>query len=92
MHIHNSSKTTLPFPCDLSSLLRLFRRTQELIPHLRSRCLPSFLLALMFGWLAVVEYFFARPGMTLAHVHTNADGMTVMGRPVYTLRYIELLR
>ena len=63
-----------------------------MIPHLRSRCLPSFLLALMFGWLAVVEYFFARPGMTLAHVHTNADGMTVMGRPVYTLRYIELLR
>ena len=46
----------------------------------------------MFGWLAVVEYFFARPGMTLAHVHTNADGMTVMGRPVYTLRYIEPLR
>lgn len=43
----------------------------------------------MFAWLAVVEYLFARPEMTLAHVHTSADGFTAVGRPVYTLRYVE---
>ncbi|CAK9091366.1 unnamed protein product [Durusdinium trenchii] len=93
-YIHMISSTALVAMsgneiCGLVATYMGTKRTQELIPHLRSRCLPSFLLALMFGWLAVVEYFFARPGMTLAHVHTNADGMTVMGRPVYTLRYIE---
>ncbi|CAJ1404831.1 unnamed protein product [Effrenium voratum] len=31
------------------------QQTQALIPHLKSRCLPSFLLALMFGVLATAE-------------------------------------
>ena len=31
----------------------------------------------MFSWLAVVEWLFARPELTLAHVHTSADGLTV---------------
>eukprot|EP00438_Fugacium_kawagutii_P026454 Skav202765 [mRNA] locus=scaffold326:236367:243672:+ [translate_table: standard] len=75
--------------CGLIATYMGSKQTQALIPHLQSRCLPSFLLALMFGWLAVVEYFFARPNVTLAHVHTSADGLTPLGRPVYTLRYIE---
>mmetsp|Transcript_48549 Transcript_48549/g.113323 ORF Transcript_48549/g.113323 Transcript_48549/m.113323 type:complete len:726 (-) Transcript_48549:215-2392(-) len=75
--------------CGLIATFMGARQTQELIPHLKSRCLPSFLLALMFAWLAVVERFFSRPEATLAHVHTSADGMTEVGRPVYTLRYIE---
>mmetsp|Transcript_70353 Transcript_70353/g.115681 ORF Transcript_70353/g.115681 Transcript_70353/m.115681 type:complete len:727 (-) Transcript_70353:60-2240(-) len=75
--------------CGLIATYMGAKQTQALIPHLQSRCLPSFLLALMFSWLAVVEWLFARPELTLAHVHTSADGLTVSGRPVYTLRYVE---
>lgn len=49
------------------------------------RCLPSFLLALMFGTLAVAEWLFSHD-WTLAHVMRN--GLTP-GRPTDTLRYIE---
>lgn len=75
--------------CGLIATYMGSKQTQALIPHLQSRCLPSFLLAVMFSWLAVVEYFFARPDVNLAHVHSSADGLTVPGRPVWTLRYIE---
>ena len=80
----------LSFPCFFSCRVHT-RQTQSLIPHLQSRCLPSFLLAVMFSWLAVVERIFSLPDMTLAHVHTSADGLTPMGRPVYTMRYVEPL-
>ena len=93
-HLHVVSSTALVAMsghevCGLIATYMGARQTQELIPHLQSRCLPSFLLALMFGWLAVVERFFSIPEVTLAHVHSSGDGLTVLGRPVYTLRYIE---
>ncbi|CAE7885407.1 unnamed protein product, partial [Symbiodinium necroappetens] len=75
--------------CGLIATYMGARQTQELIPHLQSRVLPSFLLALMFGWLAVVERYFSLPEVNLAHVHSSGDGLTTSGRPVYTLRYIE---
>lgn len=75
--------------CGLIATYMGAKQTQSLIPHLQSRCLPSFLLAVMFSWLAVVERIFSLPDMTLAHVHTSADGLTPMGRPVYTMRYVE---
>ena len=31
----------------------------------------------------------AWPEVNLAHVHASSDGLTLVGRPVYTLRYIE---
>jgi len=68
------------------------RQTQALIPHLQSRCLPSFLLAVMFSWLAVVEYFFARPDVNLAHVHSSADGLTVTGLQFLCAGYNMLQR
>lgn len=68
------------------------RQTQALIPHLQSRCLPSFLLAVMFRWLAVVEYFFARPDVNLAHVHSSADGLTVTGLQFLCAGYNMLQR
>ncbi|CAJ1418102.1 unnamed protein product [Effrenium voratum] len=65
------------------------QQTQALIPHLKSRCLPSFLLALMFGVLATAERGFSRSEWTVAHVMPSADGLTAAGRPVYTMQYME---
>ncbi|CAE7253419.1 unnamed protein product [Symbiodinium pilosum] len=65
------------------------RQTQALIPHLKSKCLPTFLLALMFGVLASAERLFSRAEWTVAHVMPSADGLTLAGRPVYTLQYME---
>ncbi|CAJ1404832.1 unnamed protein product [Effrenium voratum] len=48
------------------------QQTQALIPHLKSRCLPSFLLALMFGVLATAERGFSRSEWTVAHVMPSA--------------------
>ena len=55
------------------------------------RCLPSFLLALMFGSLAVVEWLFSHGSgwLPVAHVMHNVDGLTPDGRPTYTLQYLE---
>ena len=47
---------------------------------------PSFLLALMFGVLATAERLFSRADWTVAHVQPNADGLTQVGRPVYTMQ------
>ena len=65
------------------------RHTQALIPHLKSKCLPTFLLALMFGVLGSTERLFSRADWTIAHVMPSADGLTAVGRPVYTLQYME---
>ena len=40
------------------------------------RCLPSFLLALMFGVLATAERLFSRSDWTVAHVMPSADSLT----------------
>lgn len=53
------------------------------------RCLPSFLLAVMFGTLAIVEWLFSHSDRTLAHVMHNSDGLTPGARPTYTLQYLE---
>lgn len=67
------------------------QKAQALIPHIKSRCLPSFLLALMFGSLAVVEWLFSHGSgwLPVAHVMHNVDGLTPDGRPTYTLQYLE---
>lgn len=65
------------------------QKAQTLIPHIRSRCLPSFLLAMMFGTLAIVEWLFSHSDRTLAHVMHNSDGLTPGARPTYTLQYLE---
>ncbi|CAE7372988.1 sop2 [Symbiodinium necroappetens] len=65
------------------------QHTQSLIPHLKSKCLPTFLLALMFGVLASAERLFSRADWTVAHVMPSPDGLTPVGRPVYTLQYME---
>mmetsp|Transcript_43374 Transcript_43374/g.101230 ORF Transcript_43374/g.101230 Transcript_43374/m.101230 type:complete len:767 (-) Transcript_43374:126-2426(-) len=65
------------------------QHTQSLIPHLKSKCLPTFLLALMFGVLAFAERLFSRADWTVAHVMPSPDGLTSVGRPVYTLQYME---
>ncbi|CAK9060266.1 unnamed protein product, partial [Durusdinium trenchii] len=75
--------------CGLIATYMGSKQTQALIPHLKSRCLPSFLLALMFGVLATAERFFSRPEWTIAHVGPSADGLTAPGRPVYTMQYLE---
>eukprot|EP00434_Breviolum_minutum_P033991 symbB.v1.2.030081.t1/scaffold3353.1/size58589/1 len=73
--------------CGLIATYLGSQQTQALIPHLKSR--PSFLLALMFGVLAIAERLFSRPDWTIAHVQPNADGLTAPGRPVYTMQYME---
>jgi len=65
------------------------QKAQTLIPHIRSRCLPSCLLAIMFGTLAIVEWLFSHTDRTLAHVMHNSDGLTPGARPTYTLQYLE---
>ncbi|CAK8995015.1 unnamed protein product [Durusdinium trenchii] len=76
--------------CGLIATYMGSQQTQALIPHLKSRCLPSFLLALMFGVLATAERLFSRADWTIAHVQPNADGLTAPGRPVYTMQaYME---
>eukprot|EP00435_Cladocopium_sp_Y103_P065645 s1049_g27.t1 len=75
--------------CGLIATYLGSQQTQALIPHLKSRCLPSFLLALMFGVLACAERLFSRADWTIAHVQPNADGLTAPGRPVYTMQYFE---
>ncbi|CAK9076405.1 unnamed protein product [Durusdinium trenchii] len=75
--------------CGLIATYLGSKQTQALIPHLKSRCLPSFLLALMFGVLATAERFFSRADWTIAHIGPNADGLTAPGRPVYTMQYME---
>ena len=47
---------------------------------------PSFLLALMFGVLALAERQFSRAEWTIAHVQPSSDGLTAPGRPVYTMQ------
>lgn len=59
------------------------KHVQALIPHIKSRCLPSFLLTLIFSHLALVEWLFSRSAWHVAHV--GADGL----RPSLTLRYVE---
>ncbi|CAE7209084.1 unnamed protein product, partial [Symbiodinium pilosum] len=65
------------------------QETQALVPHLQSRFLPTLLLAVMFGVLATAERLFSRAEWTVAHVMPSADGLTVPGRPVYTMQYME---
>ena len=65
------------------------QETQALVPHLQSRFLPTLLLAVMFGVLATAERLFSRAEWTIAHVMPSADGLTVPGRPVYTMQYME---
>jgi len=65
------------------------RDAQALVPNLRSRCMPSFLMAVMLAVLAVTEFMFSSTDWTLAHVMPNSDGFTMPGRPVYTHQYIE---
>ena len=65
------------------------QETQALVPHLQSRFLPTLLLAVMFGVLATAERLFSRAEWTIAHVMPSADGLTIPGRPVYTMQYLE---
>lgn len=51
---------------------------------------PSFLLALMFGVLALAERQFSRAEWTIAHVQPSSDGLTAPGRPVYTMQQPSL--
>ncbi|CAJ1450288.1 unnamed protein product [Effrenium voratum] len=75
--------------CGLVATYLGTQHTQALVPHLKSRCLPSFLLALMFGVLATAERLFSRSDWTVAHVMPSADSLTEEGRPVYTMQYFE---
>ncbi|CAE7668293.1 PGC [Symbiodinium microadriaticum] len=77
---------------ELLSLIATYIGTQKakaLIPHLQSKSLPTFLLALMLGNLAISESMFSQRSWTISHVMPVSDGLTAPGRPVYTLQFLE---
>jgi len=65
------------------------RQAKALIPHLQSKSLPTLLLALMLGNLAISESMFSQRSWIISHVMPVSDGLTAPGRPVYTLQYLE---
>jgi len=91
-HVISSAMLMVMVGHEVLSLIATYvgaKSTQALIPHIKSKCLPTFLLALMFGVLATAEQLFSKADWTIAHVMPSADGLTIPGRPVYTLQYME---
>jgi len=77
---------------ELLSLLTTYlgtRATQEMVSRIQTRCLPSFLLSVIFGVVALKEFMQSSPDWYIAHVMPNSDGLTAPGRPVYTLQWFE---
>jgi len=80
---------------EVISLISTYRgvsETQALVPDIKSRCLPSLLLTIMFSVLVLQHTIFAwSPTAWYASARLGAASPGPTSRPVYTMTYIEWL-
>ncbi|CAE8686097.1 unnamed protein product, partial [Polarella glacialis] len=82
------------FAMCLHELVSLFftyagvKETQTLVPTLRSKCLPSLLLASMFATLGLVHATYDTGDLFVSHA-SRGGGFVAEGRPIYTMTFFE---